>query len=144
MDQLEIGFYSAVTIYGLIVIWIVLERLRWLPLALAGPVHRQLTRLEQIPILGHVVRAARRNALSWGLASAIVIGVAVPFVVLSLMWFGYWLSFAIAIVLGAWVFFNASEERDPEPDPYSMYVEKSGHGLAYGDSPRTDPDRPLP
>ena len=31
MDQLEIGFYSAVAVYAVIAIWTVLVRLRWLP-----------------------------------------------------------------------------------------------------------------
>lgn len=144
MNHLEIGFYWALSTYALIVVWTVLARLRWLPSVVARPVHRRLTGFEQIPILGRAVKAGRRNALSLGLVSAIVVGGAAPFVVLSIIWLGYGLSFGIAIVLGAWVFFNGSEERDLEPDPYGMHVEKSGHGLAYGDSPRADPDRSLP
>ena len=40
MDELEIGFYSAVAIYGLIFTWTLLVRLRWLPVAVVRLVRR--------------------------------------------------------------------------------------------------------
>ncbi|MCP5414115.1 MAG: hypothetical protein H6961_05855 [Chromatiaceae bacterium] len=144
MDQLEIGFYSAVLIYGLILTWTVLARLSLLPPAFLRVAHRLLNSIEQIPILGHAISTCRRRPLSLGSLLAILVGVVLPFVVLSVMWLGYWLSFGIVIVLSVWAFFSGSEGQDLEPNPYDMYVEKSGHGIAYGDSPRADADRPLP
>lgn len=144
MDELELGFYSAVATYVSIVIWTLLERLHWLPPMLVNMVHRPFNGLQRVPILGRAVGACRKHALSLGPAPAILVGAAVPYVVFSVMWLGYALSFGIAIALGAWAFFGGSDEGDDGPDPYGMYVEKSGHGLAYGDSPRADVDRPLP
>jgi hypothetical protein len=143
MDMLEIGFYSAVTVYGLIAVWTVLVRLRWLPTSLVRLAHWPLNRLGRIPYVGRVVNAFRRHPLTLGLVLAILVGAAVPYVVLSVMWVGYLASFGLAIALGAWALFNGSEDGEVEPDPYDMYVEKSGHGLAYGDSPRADLDRPV-
>ena len=144
MDQLEIGLYSAFAVYGVIAVWTVLVRLRWLPSKLVRSVHRPLNRLEQVPFLGWGLSACRSRPLGLGLVPAILIGAAVPYVVLSVMWLGYVFSFGIVIALGAWAFVSGSEDPDGEPDPYGMYVERSGHGLAYGDSPRADVDRPLP
>jgi hypothetical protein len=144
MDQLEIGLYSAFAVYGVIAIWTVLARLRWLPLGLVRSVHRPLNHLEHVPILGWGLRTCRSRPLSLGLVPAILVGAAIPYVVLSVMWLGYFLSFGVVIALGAWAFVGGSEASDGEPDPYGTYVERSGHGLAYGDSPRADVDRPLP
>ena len=63
MDQLEIGFYSAVAAYGVIVTWTVIVRLRWLPVALVRFVYRLLNRLGRIPVLGGAVIACRRYPL---------------------------------------------------------------------------------
>ena len=66
MDMLEIGFYSAVTVYGLIAVWTVLVRLRWLPTAIVRLVHWPLNRLGRIPVLGRVVNACRRYSFDPG------------------------------------------------------------------------------
>ena len=144
MDQLEIGLYSMFAAYGVIAIWTVLLRLHWLPFGLVRSVHRLLGRLEYVPILGRGLSACRSYPLSLGFVAALLVGAAIPYVVLSIMWLGYFLSFGVVIVLSIWAFFNGSEQVDGEPDPCGMYVERSGHGLAYGDSPRADVDRPLP
>ena len=144
MDQLEIGFYSAVAVYGVIAIWTVLVRLRWLPVALVRVVHRLLNRLGRIRALGGAVTACRRYPLGAGLVLAVVAGLAVPYLVLSVLWGVYLLSFAAAMFLG-WVALGRSQDDDAsdEPDPYGMYQEKHGHGLVHGSSPYADGDRPV-
>ena len=144
MDQLEIGFYSAVAVYGVIAIWTVLVRLRWLPVALVRFVWRLLNRLGRIPVLGRAVTPCRRYPLGAGMVLAVVAGLAVPYLVLSVLWGVYLLSFAAAIFLG-WVASGRSQDDDAsdEPDPYGLYQEKHGHGLVHGSSPYADGDRPV-
>ena len=144
MDQLEIGFYSAVAVYGVIAIWTVLVRLRWLPVALVRFVWRLLNRLGRIPVLGRAVTSCRRYPLGAGLVLAVVAGLAVPYLVLSVLWGVYLLSFAAVIFLG-WVALGRSQDDDAsdELDPYGMYQEKHGHGLVHGSSPYADGDRPV-
>ena len=144
MDQLEIGFYSAVAVYGVIAIWTVLVRLRWLPAALVRFVWRLLNCLGRIHVLGRAVTVCRRYPLGAGLVLAVVAGLAVPYLVLSVLWGVYLLSFAAVIFLG-WVALGRSQDDDAsdELDPYGMYQEKHGHGLVHGSSPYADGDRPV-
>lgn len=144
MDQLEIGFYSAVAVYGVIAIWTVLVRLRWLPAALVRFVWRLLNCLGRIHVLGRAVTVCRRYPLGAGLVLAVVAGFAVPYLVLSVLWGVYLLSFAAVIFLG-WVALGRSQDDDAsdESDPYGLYQEKHGHGLVHGSSPYADGDRPV-
>ncbi len=144
MDQIEIGFYSAVALYGVIATWTVLVRMRWLPAALVHLAYRLLNRLGRSPVLGGAVTTCRRYPLGAGLVLAVVVGFAVPFLVLSFLWGVYLLSFAAAIFLG-WVALSRSQDDDAsdEPDPYGMYQEKHGQGLVHGSSPYADGDRPV-
>jgi hypothetical protein len=122
MDMLEIGLYSAVTVYGVIVIWTVLVRLRWLPTALVRLVHRPMNRLGRIPVLGRVVNICRRYSLTLGLGLAILVGAAVPYVVLSIFWAVQAVVVAGAILL--WLYFGGQEEADgvfESPDPNGLY-----------------------
>ena len=126
IDFFAIGFYAAVVTYGLIVVWTVLARLRWLPRILVRGLHRPLNRLGRVPVLGRVVAACRRYPLSLGLLIAIGVGVAVPYAVMSVMWLIYGLSFVFAVVVGVWAFFNgdgqsASDRDDDDSDPIWDY-----------------------
>lgn len=143
MDELEIGFYSAVAIYGLIFTWTLLVRLRWLPTSFVRMVHLPLNRLGRIPVLGGVVNACRKYSLGLGLVLAILIGVATTYVVMSALWLVYALSFGMAFALGAMAMFGGGDDEDNEADPDGMYLAKHGHDLVHGSSPYADPDRPL-
>jgi len=81
---LETGIVIALVVYGLILAWSLLARLKWLPGAIVRPVHYILTRLSQLPLIGRAVRATRRHPLSLGLVAAILVGILVPSLVISL------------------------------------------------------------
>lgn len=120
MDELEIGFYSAVTVYGVIAIWTLLVRLRWLPVALVRFVWRLLNRLGRVPVLGRAVTACRRYPLVTGLVLAVVAGFAVPYLVLSMFW-----AFQAAFIAGAvWLglrYGAADSSEDERTDPIWDY-----------------------
>lgn len=128
MDMLEIGFYSAVIAYGLIFAWTVLMRLRWLPMVLVRQMHWPLDRLGCIPFLGRVVMACRRYALSLGLLVAVLVGAAVPYVVLSLFW-----GFQTALIIGAaWIGLRyggcIDDESEESPQAHKLYYSIYGGG----------------
>jgi len=144
MDMLEIGFYSAVTAYGLIAVWTVLVRLRWLPTAIVRFVHWPLNRLGCIPVLGRVVNALRRHPLTLGPVLAILVGVAVPYVVFSALWLVRAVAFGGAIALGIWAFF-ASEDEEGEmfPSASRLYHSRYGGGrIVPGYDVEADSSRP--
>ena len=85
--------------YGVIAIWTVLVRLRWLPAALVRFVWRLLNCLGRIHVLGRAVTVCQVS-LGAGLVLAVVAGFAVPYLVLSVLWGVYLLSFAAVIFLG--------------------------------------------
>ena len=143
MDMFEIGINSAVIAYGLIVVWTVLVRLRWLPKTIVRLVHRPLNRLERIPALGRVVGACRKYSLSLGLPISVLVGIGVSYSIVGLMWSAYYLAFGAAAVLGAIAVFGSADEEHEETDPDRMYLAKHGHDLVHGSSPYADPDRPL-
>ena len=144
MDMLEIGFYSAVIVYGLIVVWTVLVRVRWLPTAIVRLVHWPLNRLGRIPYVGRVVHACRRYPLTLGLVLAIVAGVAVPYVIFSALWLVRAVVFGGAIALGIWAFF-ASEDEEGEmfPSASRLYHSRYGGGrIVPGYDVEADSSRP--
>jgi hypothetical protein len=100
MDQLEIGLYSAFAVYGVIAIWTVLARLKWLPATLARFVQRPLNGLERIPLLGRVVSTCRRHPLSSGLVLAVLAGCIVPSLLIQMFWAGQLALIAGAVWLG--------------------------------------------
>ncbi|WP_419604177.1 hypothetical protein, partial [Thiolapillus sp.] len=71
-------------VYGLILAWNLLARLKWLPVAVVRPIYHVLTRLGQLPLLGRAVRATRRHPLSLGLVAAILTGALVPVLLISM------------------------------------------------------------
>jgi len=144
MDMLEIGFYSAVTVYGLIAVWTVLVRLRWLPTVLVRLVHRPMNRLGRIPVLGQALNAFRRHPLILGLVVAILAGVAVPYVIFSALWLVRAVAFGGAIALGIWAFF-ASEDEEGEmfPSASRLYHSRYGGGrIVPGYDVEADSSRP--
>ena len=120
MDELEIGFYSAVAVYALIVAWTVLVRLRWLPVGLVRFVHRLLNRLGRIPFLGRAVIACRRYPLRLGLVWAVLAGLVMPYLLLSVFW-----AFQAAFLAGAvWLglrYGSADSSEDERTDPIWDY-----------------------
>ena len=81
---LETGIVIALLVYGLILAWNLLARLKWLPVAVVRPIYHVLTRLGQLPLLGRAVRATRRHPLSLGLVAAILTGALVPVLLISM------------------------------------------------------------
>lgn len=137
MDELEIGFYSAVAIYGLIFTWTLLVRLRWLPVAVVRLVRRPLNRLGRIPVLGRIVNACRKYSLSLGLMLAILVGVAAPYALLTAFWVVQVILIAGAVVLG-FIFGGDGEpgiEEDEVADPIWDY--DSDWAAARGRIPRS-------
>ena len=120
MDQLEISFYSAVSVYGVIATWTVLVRMRWLPVGLVRFVYRVLNHLGRIPLLGGVVLACRRNPLGLGLVIAVLAGLVLPYLVLSVFW-----VFQAALLVGAvWLglrYGAADLSKDEPADPIWDY-----------------------
>ena len=143
MDMLEFGIYSAVTVYGLIAVWTVLVRLRWLPAGLVRLVHRPLNRLERIPALGRAVYACRKYSMSLGLPVSILVGIGVSYSIVGLMWSAYYLAFGIAAALGALAMLGGVDDEDEQTAPDRMYLAKHGHDLVHGSSPYADSNRPL-
>lgn len=112
MDELEIGVYSGIIFYGLIVAWTLMFRLRWLPVALVRLVCRLLNSLGRIPVLGRAVTACRRYPLGLGLVLAVLVGFAVPFLLLSVFW-----AFQAAFLAGAvWLGFRYGAAGSPEEE----------------------------
>ncbi len=80
---LEAGILIALAVYGLILVWTLMAHLKWLPRAVARPVRRLLNRLGRLPVLGRAVTATRRHPLSLGLVTAILVGITVPTLLIS-------------------------------------------------------------
>ena len=142
MDELEIGFYSAVAIYGLIFTWTLLVRLRWLPTSLVRMVYRPLNRLGRIPYVGRVVNACRRHSLSLGALVAVLVGMAVPYFVLSVF-----RGVQVALVAGA-VWFGLRyggevSESETFTQGHKLYYSRHGDGeIVPGYDVDADPGRP--
>lgn len=143
MDVLEIGVYSAVIVYGLIAVWTVLVRLRWLPTAIVRLVHRPLNRLGRVPYLGRIVNVCRRCSLSLGMVLAILVGVAAPYVLLSAFW-----AFQAVLVAGAvWLGLRYGEDEAAESQftatGYSLYYSRFDAGeLVFSSDVDADTSRP--
>jgi hypothetical protein len=143
MDMLEIGLYSAVTVYGVIVIWTVLVRLRWLPTALVRLVHRPMNRLGRIPVLGRVVNICRRYSLTLGLGLAILVGAAAPHVLLSAFWAFQAVLLAGAVWLGLRYGKDEAAESQFAATGYSLYYSRfDGGELVSSSDVDADPSRP--
>ena len=142
MDMLEIGFYSAVTVYGLIAAWTVLARLRWLPTALVRLVHWPLNRLGRIPYVGRLVNGCRRYPFSLGIVLAAVVGATLPYFVLSVFW-----AFQAALLAGAvWLglrYGGEVSERETSTQGHKLYYSRHGDGeIVPGYDVDADPGRP--
>ena len=143
MDMLEIGFYSAVTVYGLIAAWTVFFRLRWLPTILVRLVHWPLNRLGRIPYVGRVVHACRRYPFSLGIVLAAVVGATLPYFVLSVFW-----AFQAALLAGAvWLGLRYTKDEVAEiqysATGYSLYHSRFGGGeLVSSGDVDADPSQP--
>lgn len=143
MDELEIGFYSAVTIYGLIFTWTLLVRLRWLPTSLVRMVHRPLNRLGRIPYVGRVVNICRRYSLTLGLGLAILVGAAAPYVLLSVFWALQAVLLAGAVWLGLRYGKDEAAESQFSAAGYSLYYSRFGGGeLVSSGDVDADPSQP--
>jgi len=142
MDMLEIGFFSAVIVYGLIFVWTVLVRVRWLPTAIVRLVHWPLNRLGCAPYLGRVVNACRRYSLSLGVLVAVLVGMAVPYIVLSVFW-----AVQVVLVAGAvWLglrYGGEVSESETSPQGHKLYYSRHGDGeIVPGYDVDADPARP--
>jgi len=141
MDELEIGFYSAVAIYGLIFTWTLLVRLRWLPAAVVRLVHRPMNRLGRIPFLGRVVNVCRKYPLSLGLVLAILAGVAMPYFVLSVFW--VFQALFVAMVIGLMRYVGDDVDDDESYGALSgNYYSYYDNDIVSGHDPHADISRP--
>ncbi|WP_293674990.1 hypothetical protein [Thiolapillus sp.] len=136
---LETGIVIALLVYGLILAWNLLARLKWLPVAVVRPIYHVLTRLGQLPLLGRAVRATRRHPLSLGLVPAILTGTLVPVLLISM----YALFSALVvgvILLLAFRYGDWKEEPEEEHALYHSYdseepIVSSNHPSAIKDWP---------
>jgi len=143
MDMLEIGFFSAVIVYGLIFVWTVLVRVRWLPTAIVRLVHWPLNRLGCAPYLGRVVNACRRYSLSLGVLVAVLVGMAVPYIVLSVFWAVQVVLVAGAVWLGLRYGKDEAAESQFAATGYSLYYSRfDGGELVSSSDVDADPSRP--
>jgi hypothetical protein len=149
MEMREVGLYSAVAVYGVIALWTVLVRLRLLPGPFVCLMQKPLVVLAAVSAIGPLVRALRRWPLSVGMLLAALVGIAVPYIavpyiVLGVMWGAYVLSFGVTVAAAITaIATGVGESESDEPDPNRLYFAKHGHDLVYGSSPHADPIRPL-
>jgi hypothetical protein len=138
---LEAGILIALAMYGLILAWVLLARLDWLPGVVARPVRHLLNRLGRLPVLGRAVTATRRHPLSLGLATAILVGITVPMLLISV----YVLFSVMAVCVVMYVAFRYGDfdvEMETEPDPNRLYFSKYSGELVLGSHPDANPDEP--
>ena len=138
----EYGFYSAAATYGLIVVWTVLARLRRRPRKLVRLVHWPLDRLGRIPVIGRAVNACRRYPLTLGLVVAILVGVAVPWLMLGAMWLIYALSLLVFVVLGVWAYFYSDDDVETYGAASGNYHSHYDDEIVSGHDPYADKSRP--
>jgi len=131
---LEAGILIALAMYGLILAWTLMARLKWLPGVVARPVRRLLNRLGRLPVLGRAVSAMRRHPLGLGLALAILTGIIVPALLISV----YVLFSAIFVsVIMVLAFRYGDWEDEPyEESNFQVYgageIVPAGHLAPYG------------
>jgi len=123
---LEAGILIALAMYGLILVWTLMARLKWLPGAVARPVCRLLNRLGRLPVLGRAVTAMRRHPLSLGLVTAILVGIIVPtllisvYVLFSAIFVG--VIMVLAYLYGDWE--EESEESELEETYFTYDIDE--------------------
>lgn len=144
MDELEIGFYSTLFTYGLIVLWTLMFRLRRLPVSVIRLVHWPLNRLQRVPLLGRIAKATRTYPLMLGLMVAALAGAVVPYVVQSSLWLLQAIATGIVLLAGAALAFS-SKERDDDgvaPNPNRLYWSVHRDEIVHGWDSRADVSRP--
>jgi len=115
---LESGILVALVLYVLVLAWLALARLGWLPAAARRSARRLADRLGGVPVLGGVVRAVRRRPLALGWLPALAAGLAVPLAAVSLAF----LAVALAFMAVMYVAIRyGSEEGETEKQGDSVY-----------------------
>jgi hypothetical protein len=144
MDELEIGIYSSLVCYGLIVAWTLMFRLRWLPVALIRPVHWPLNRLERVPFLGRITKACRDYPLTLGVVLAGMVGVLVPYAVFASLWLLQTIAIGTALLFGALLAFmdNKGEDDSLTPNPNRLYWSVHRDEIVHGWDSRADASQP--
>ncbi len=140
-NPIEAGILIALAIYGLILAWSLLARLNWLPRGMLHAVRAILSRLQHLPPLGCAVAATRRHPLSLGLLAAILIGVLIPALAISLTFLLVALTFMavmyVAIRYGDW-----EDMSENEIDAHGLYFAHFTNEIVHGSDPYADKDRP--
>jgi len=135
------GIVIALVTYGVILVWSLLARLNWLPRVMLHAVRVILSRLQRLPLLGRAVAATRRHPLSLGLLAAILTGVLIPALVISLTFLLVALTFMaimyVAIRYGDW-----EDMSENEIDAHRLYFAHFTNEIVPGADPYADKDRP--